>query len=120
MVEFFLVNFSETHRLIAYLVIFLAVLIEGEIILLLAGILCRNGYLDFYNVILIAFIAAFCHDLFFWSVGWKLADSGRKKFLLIDLEKAAIFFEKLKMRDGFYIFASKFAWSLNKVVLVAS
>ena len=59
----FLINFSETHRILAYLIIFIGVLIEGEIILILAGVLSRNGYLDFFNVIIFAFVAAVIHDL---------------------------------------------------------
>ncbi|KKQ21794.1 MAG: hypothetical protein US36_C0013G0008 [Candidatus Wolfebacteria bacterium GW2011_GWC1_37_10] len=120
MIESFLINFSETHRLISYLIIFLAVLVEGEIILLLAGILSRNGYLDFYNAVMIAFFAAMIHDFLFWSLGKWLYKSGRKKFCFINLAKTAGFFERIKINDGLYIFSSKFAWSLNKVILAAS
>ena len=120
MVESLLVNFSETHRFISYVIIFLAVLIEGEVILLLAGVLSRNGYLDILDVIIVAFAASIVHDLIYWSIGWKLAESKRKKFLFIHLEKAGAFLEKLKINDGLYVFISKFAWSFNKLVLVAS
>lgn len=118
--ESLLVNFSEIHRFLAYAIIFLAVLIEGEIILLLAGVLSRNGYLDIFDAITVAFAAAIIHDLIYWQIGKKLFESNRKRFLFINLEKTASFLERLKVNDGLYIFISKFAWSFNKVILVAS
>ncbi len=118
--ESLLTNFSEIHRFLTYAIIFLAVLIEGEIFVLLAGILSRNGYLDIFDAITVVFAAAIIHDLIYWSIGRKLAKTNRKKFLFINLEKAGSFLEKLKINDGFFIFISKFAWSLNKLVLIAS
>ncbi len=118
--ESLLTNFSETHRFLAYTIVFLAVLIEGEIFVLLAGVLSRNGYLDIFDAIAVVFAAAIIHDLIYWSIGRKLVKTNRKKFLFINFEKTGNFLEKLKINDGFYIFISKFAWSLNKLVLIAS
>ncbi len=116
--ESLLTNFSETHRIISYLIIALAILIEGEVVLILAGILSHKGYLDIFNVILFVFAAAIIHDLIYWSIGKKLSASGKKRFLFINLEKIKEFLEKTKINNGFYIFISKFAWNLNRVVLI--
>ncbi len=119
MIENILTNFSETHRIFSYFIIFLSILIEGEIILLLAGILSHGGYLNFFCIILIAFGATLIHDLIYWSIGKELSKTNKKKFLFINLEKLKEFLEGLSNKNGFYIFISKFAWTLNKIILIA-
>lgn len=118
--ELLLTNFSETHRVLAYLILFFITILEGEIVLLLAGILSYKGYLNISNVITIAFAAAILHDLFYWSIGRRFSKTNRKKIFFIDLEKIRGALEKLKDRNGLYIFISKFAWSLNRLILITS
>ncbi len=118
--ESLLLNFSETHRVLSYIIISLGVLVEGEVVLLLAGVLSHRGYLDIFDTIFIAFLAAIVHDLIYWLIGKKLAESKKEKILFIDSKKIKGFLEKSKNGSGLYIFISKFAWSLNRIVLVAS
>lgn len=118
--EALLINFSETHRILSYLIIFAGVLIEGEIILILAGVLSYKGYLDIFDVLIIAFMAAIVHDLIYWSIGKKIAQTGRKKFLFINLEKIGVFLGKARANNGLYIFVSKFALGLNRIILIAN
>jgi membrane protein DedA with SNARE-associated domain len=118
--ESLLINFSDTHRILSYLIIFFSIFIEGELILLLAGVLSHKGYLDIFDVIMIASVAAILHDLFYWSIGKKLAFSGRQKIWCFNLEKIKGFLEKTVINNGLYVFISKFAWNLNRIVLVAS
>lgn len=112
-------QFSETHRLLAYLIIFIGMFIEGELILVLAGILVKGGALGFFNTFLTAFVAVVLHDLLYWSIGRKLFKFKKTKFGFFRLEKMEPFFNKFKKREGFFIFASKFAWNLNRVVLIS-
>lgn len=116
----FLTFFFESHRFISYLIIFFSIFIEGEIILLLAGVFSHKGYLDVFDVMLVASSAAILHDLFYWSIGEKLLKTGKTKFLFIDLKKIKGFLEKSSISSGFLIFVSKFAWGLNRVVLIAT
>ncbi len=118
--ESLLTNFSETHRIISYLIIALAILIEGEVVLILSGILSHKGYLDIFNVVLFAFAASIIHDLIYWSIGKKFSASNKKKFLFINLEKIKEFLEKAKINNGLYIFVSKFVWNLNRITLIAN
>jgi len=119
--ESLLTNFSETHRILSYLIIFFSIFIEGEILLILAGVLSHKGYLDIFDVIIIASVAAILHDLLYWSIGGKLSERNKKKTLFfIDLEKVKAFLGKLRISNGPYIFISKFAWSLNRVILITS
>jgi len=118
--ESLLTNFSETHRILSYLIIFFSIFIEGEILLILAGVLSHKGYLDIFDVIMIASAAAILHDLLYWSIGGKLSKTSREKFLFVNLEKVKGFLGKLRVSNGLYIFISKFAWNLNRVILVTS
>lgn len=118
--ETLLINFSETHRLLSYLIIVLAVLIEGEVVLLLAGVLSRNGYLDIFDVMVIAFAAAIIHDIVYWLIGKRFSKITKKRFLFINFDKIQAFLEKTEVYNGFYIFISKFAWNFNRLVLIAS
>lgn len=116
----FLFDFSETHRLLTYLIIFLGMFIEGEMILILAGILVKSGKLDFFDVLFFVFVAVVFHDIVFWWLGKKFSEKGRKKILFLNLEKIIPFLERIKQGNGLYIFASKFTWNLNRFVLMAS
>lgn len=118
--ESLLTNFSETHRILSYLIIFFGIFIEGEVILLLAGVLSHKGFLDISDVIIIASSAVVLHDLLYWSIGRKLLKTNKKRILFVNLEKLRGFLEKLRVGDGLYIFISKFAWSLNRIVLISS
>jgi len=118
--ESLLTNFSETHRILSYLIVFFSIFIEGEVVLLLAGVLSHKGYLDIFDVIMIAFVGAILHDLLYWSIGKKLSKTNKKKFLFVNLEKLGNFLCRLRVSNGLYIFISKFAWNLNRIVLMAS
>ena len=118
--ESLLTNFSETHRILSYLIVFFSIFIEGEVVLLLAGVLSHKGYLDIFDVIMIAFIGAILHDLLYWSIGRKLSKTNKEKFLFVNLEKLGNFLCRLRVSNGLYIFISKFAWNFNRIVLMAS
>jgi membrane protein DedA with SNARE-associated domain len=114
-------HFSETHRIVVYSVVFLVVfLIEGEITLTLAGVLCRNRFLDLFDLMAIGFVAAVLHDVLYWSVGVQLAKTFREKFLFVSADKVRTLLGRLKNRYGLFIFVSKFAWGSNKPVLAAT
>ncbi len=118
--EQFFANFSEVHRILTYIIIFLGMFIEGEVVLILSGILVRGGSINFLNVVIFAFSAVVIHDIAYWFIGKKLSQLHKKKFLFFNLEKMESLFNKIKSREGLYIFASKFAWNTNRFVLLSS
>ncbi len=118
--ETFLLNFSETHRFLAYCALFFGMFVEGEFLLVLAGVLVRGGSLDFFNVLFISCLGAFFHDVLWWFVGKKIFNGERNKFLFINIAKYDFLLDKIKERNGLYIFVSKFAWAFNKLVLISS
>lgn len=52
-----------------YLAVFVGSFLEGETILALAGLAAFRGYLDFYTVVVIAMIAGFAGDQFYFYLG---------------------------------------------------
>lgn len=87
---------------------------------MIAGVLSHRGLLDISNVIVVASCAAILHDILFWSLGKKLLRTNKKKIFFVNLERVKGFLDRLRLNDGVYIFISKFAWNLNRIILVAS
>jgi membrane protein DedA with SNARE-associated domain len=52
-----------------YLTIFVGAFLEGETILALGGLAAHRGYLDFYTVVVVAMIAGFAGDQFYFFLG---------------------------------------------------
>ncbi len=121
MVEHFLINFSETHRIFIYLIIFFGMFVEGEIILILTGILIRGRHgIHFLDAFLVAFAAVILHDITYWYIGKRLLKTQDKKFLFFNLEKAKAFLDKIGKVNYLHIFISKFGFSINRFTLIAS
>lgn len=62
----FLKQYLEVH---GYWVLFLGTFLEGEAILIFAGFLAFQGYLDIYLVILSALVGSFLGDQFYFHIG---------------------------------------------------
>ncbi|HEX3096797.1 MAG TPA: DedA family protein [Usitatibacter sp.] len=52
-----------------YLAVFVGAFLEGETVLALAGLAASRGYLDFYTVAVVALIAGFAGDQFYFFLG---------------------------------------------------
>ena len=52
-----------------YWAVFAGAFLEGETILALAGLAANRGYLDFYTVVVVAMIAGFAGDQFYFFLG---------------------------------------------------
>lgn len=61
--------FKEYLQLHGYWVLFLGTFLEGEAILIFAGFLAFQGYLNIYLVILSALVGSFLGDQFYFHVG---------------------------------------------------
>lgn len=112
--------FVERYESLVYVIIFFAVLIEGDISLLVFGALSRSRAVHFSQALPIAIAAAIIHDVLFWRLGGYLSRMKRKKFLFLNFEKMGTFLDQVKSNIGLYILLSKFAWNFNRVVLVSS
>lgn len=118
--ESLLLNFSEAHWIVIYFIIFAGMFIEGEVVLIMAGILVRSGKIDFLDALAVAFLGVIAHDVAYWLLGKKFSDSRRKKFWFINLEKLDPFINRMRRNHNLYIFVSKFAWTMNRLFLISS
>lgn len=76
--------------------------------------------MDFFDALFVSCLGAFFHDVLWWFAGKKFSDSGRKKILFINIAKYDFLLDKIRERNGFYIFVSKFALAFNKLFLFFS
>ncbi|OGM92629.1 hypothetical protein A2372_04280 [Candidatus Wolfebacteria bacterium RIFOXYB1_FULL_54_12] len=118
--ETLLLQFTQIGLIATYMIVFLGMFIEGEMFLILAGILVRGQVIDFMDTILVAFCAVILHDIGYWAIGMKVGAGERKKLWILDVEKMEKTFKKLQKREGLYIFMSKFAWGMNRFMLMSS
>lgn len=113
-----LAHLISSYYSFAYIIVFFATIIEGDITLLVVGALTKGGYLSFLKVFLIGCVASVIHDIIFWSIGVRLSRLKKKTYLFFNLEKINGAFDRIKPVMGIFIIFSKFAWNFNRVVLV--
>lgn len=118
--EALLLQFNGFGLVATYMIVFFGMFIEGEMFLILAGILVRGQVIDFLNTILVAFCAVILHDIGYWAIGMKLREVNKTQFWGVNVAKMEKIFKKMKKREGLYIFVSKFAWGTNRFVLLSS
>jgi membrane protein DedA with SNARE-associated domain len=112
--------FIREYQSLVYLIVFVAIVVEGDISLLLFGALSKEHVLKYFWVLPVAIIASVFHDFIFWKIGKRISRMGKKKYLFIDFEKMDCFLEKIQPSIGVYIILSKFAWNFNRIVIVSS
>ncbi len=109
------------HQPLAYAILCAAMLLEGgEISLPLFGALSRTGAVDLPVVVVIGIGSAIGYDALFWWLGRHLLKKNIKKILFIDIARIEETLERIRPSVGFFIFFSKFAYGLNRVVLAAA
>lgn len=119
MVETLLANLTLFPKIFIYSAIFFGMFIEGEIILILAGILLKTHHIHFLQTFAIAFAGVVLHDIFYWFLGKEIAKTTNPKFLFVSVEKIKNFLNHFKKFNAPYIFISKFGYSINRFMLAA-
>ncbi len=93
-------------------VVFLGALLEGETVLLLAGLLVHEGTLQFLPVVLLAAAGGFAGDQFFFLLGRRYGTRFAEKFPR--LQPALARAERLIVRhDTAFILANRFLYGLR-------
>lgn len=99
-----------------YFVVAFIMLFEGEMILFLTTYLARQGYLNIYILIPMAFCAAIIGDCLWFEFGSRLA---KNEWVGKRLSKVAGPIDKFLTKHPFRtIFISKFTYGLNRATLV--
>lgn len=102
-------HFVEIHAIIAYLLIFLGVIIEGEIIVILAGIFTYLGSLNFSITLAVIILGGATKSILGYTIGYYLGKHHSQKQFLNKLERRISYFlPNFKTRPFWSIFISRF------------
>lgn len=113
--EEFLKGLMLEYQEYAYIVLFVWCLIEGEIGLILAGVMAHSGYINLPISIVVAGVGAFCGDQFYFFLG-----RYNKKFITNKLSsqkrKFAIAHLLLQKYDWWIIFFQRYIYGFRAII----
>jgi membrane protein DedA with SNARE-associated domain len=105
----FIRHFVEQHAIYAYLFIILGVIIEGEIVVILAGIFADLGSLNFIIALIMVLIGGIVKSIFGYSVGLYLRRKhSERKFMKQAEYRVHYFLPRFAERPFWSIFISRF------------
>ncbi len=111
-----ILHYLSEYRMIGYLILFIGMMIEGDILLFTAGFLTYHGYFDIGIVLIIIFSGVIIGDNLWYVLGEVIkCESFIARFInrLTDP-----FNEHLKSKTARTIFISKFAYGLYRPILI--
>lgn len=114
-------NFVLDHRYLGYAVLFLAMIIEGEILLIVAGMLARLKAFDLGDVLWISFVGVMIGDALWYGLGALAARSSKLSPLARYAEKSVhTFLPDFRTKPFRSIMLSKFIYGANHATLILS
>lgn len=101
-----------------YLALFIGTFLEGETILVLAGVAAAHHYLDIEFVILIAFIGSYCGDQLWFFIGRRYGISllQKKPKWQKSTDKALLY---LKRNPDLWVLTFRFMYGLRTIMPIA-
>lgn len=112
----FLINFLQHHSILGYVVVFIAMIFEGDVFLFTAAFLTHLGFFDPVNMFVAVVTGALSGDLFWYWLGLRL--NGSTGFTRWAKKIAAPFDDHLLQRPWHTIFLSKFIYGIHHAILV--
>jgi len=112
-----------TGQFLIYTLIALAMLIEGEIFLLVAGSLVHLGLLDFWWLALAAILGTWTSDLVWYELGRRYGEKIVNccgKWFLLTPERFLKIKEIISRRGIWLVLVSKFSYGLNHAFMMAA
>ncbi len=114
-----LTSLAEEHRYLGYLVLFFGMILEGELILMTAGILANIGALDLGDTFLIAFAGVMINDIIWYGIGVQLKKRCYEGSFIKKIEaKVRVFLPHIEKNPIKAIFISKFIAGINHPTLL--
>ena len=111
----------EHHQSLAYGLIFLGLVFEGEITLISAGVLAHLGSLNLWLVLVFVFSGGFIKTLLGYYVGTVLQKNYKQKRFLKYIERKVLYFiPEFGQKPFWSIFLSKFIMGANYLVVIFS
>ncbi len=114
-------NLVEDHQFLAYVVIFLGLVFEGEFVLICSGILIHLGALSLVSTVVFIVVGGFFKTFSFYYLGRMINKKwSTHKFLKYLSKKMARLMPHFKQRPFWSIFISKFIIGTNYLVMLFS
>lgn len=118
----FLKHFVEMYAIGVYVLIYLGVIIEGEVVVILAGIFAHLGAINIFSAFIATILGGFTKSTIGYSFGYYLEKHHSKKsFMRLTENKIGYFLPKFAERPFWSIFISRFfILGLNWFTLIYS
>ncbi len=114
-------EFVQNHQLWGYIVVFIGVLIEGEITLIIAGILAHIGAFTFGEAYIVALVGGMSKTLLGYKIGRVLRKKySKSRIFRYIVRKVRMLLPKFDEKPFWSVFISKFIFGLNNFVLIYS
>lgn len=115
------IPFVQDHRFWGYTILFLAMVVEGEVFLIVSGMLAHLHALDFGDILWVAFLGVTIGDVFWYGFGILLSRKKSLAFLARTAEKTVlVLLPRFREKPFHSIFLSKFIYGANHATLLIS
>ncbi len=111
------IHYLSEYQTLGYIIIFLGMMIEGDILLFTIGFLTHRGYFNIDIVLLIVFLGVIIGDNIWYALG-ELIDGKDNFFIRFIKRVTEPFDEHLRRRTFRTIFITKFAYGLHRPTLL--
>ena len=116
--DIIILNYLQMLKGWSYLVIFLGMLLDGNITLLVLGFILNNTYGNYSFLLLIpAFLGAVLESIIFYNLGARIKNSP-SKIILWAIEKTNHFDEHFLKRPKITLFLSKFIYGAHRASII--
>ena len=117
----FFITFVQDHRMWGYAILFVAMLLEGEVFLIIAGMLASLNAFDIGDVLWVSLLGVILGNIIWYYLGTKLKNTGVSGKMIRWAERAVIFFLPAFREKPFKsIFFSKFIYGANRATVIIS
>ncbi len=111
----------EQHQFLAYGIIYLGIVLEGEFIVISAGILAYLGALNFWVALVFIILGGLSKSIFGYALGKFLFDKwNHNGFFKYIKSRVKYFLPSFKHHPFWSVFVSKFIWGANHLVILFS
>lgn len=115
------IPFVYEHRFWGYFILFVGMVLEGEVFLIVSAMLARLHAFDFGDVLWVSFAGIMLGDVLWYGFGILLLRFDKHPFLAETAEKTVLmFFPNFRRKPFQSIFFSKFIYGVNHASLVFS
>ena len=117
----FLIHLVENYQVLAYLIIYLGLFLEGEFFLISAGILIHLGALNLWAVLLLVFLGGLTKTFIGYELGEFLYKKyNHNRFFKYIQKRVYGVLPKFTTKPFWSIFISKFIFGANNIVIIFS